>query len=108
MISSGTNGFPKDKVLKIATEAIVDYLSDSDLTVYLVVYDKDSYGVGSKLFSDVTSYIDENYISESEKEIYEATKFLDSYLFDKAMIFYEKYCIKKFSPELRERIFLYS
>ena len=67
LISSGTNGFPKDKVLKIATEAIVDYLTHSDMWIYIAVFDKNSYEVSSKLFSDVVSYIDENYVNESEK-----------------------------------------
>ncbi len=64
LISSGTNGFPKDKVLKIATDSIVEFLSKTDMLVYLVVYDKDSYDISSKLFYDITSYIDENYIED--------------------------------------------
>ena len=64
LISSGTYGFPKDIVLKTATNVISDFLYDNEMTVYLVVFDKDSYEISSKIYSDIKSYIDENYISD--------------------------------------------
>ena len=66
LISSGTNGFPKDKVLKVATEAIVEILFSCDMLVYLVVYDNGSYEISSRLFSDITAYIDDSYIEEDD------------------------------------------
>lgn len=61
LISSGTFGFPKDRVLKIATDVIGDFLLAHDIFVYIVVYDKDSYAISEKLFSDVESFIGDNY-----------------------------------------------
>lgn len=61
LISSGTYGFPKDKVLKIAISTISNFLFDNEMTVYLLVYDKKSYELSEKLFSDIESYIDDNY-----------------------------------------------
>ena len=53
LISSGTFGFPKDQVLRLALLAISDYLfvNDSDLDVFVCVIDRDSYelGIGSAL-----------------------------------------------------------
>jgi len=40
LISSGIYGYPKREALSIATSAIKDYLENSDMTVYLVMYDR--------------------------------------------------------------------
>lgn len=50
LISAGTFGFPKDKVLKIALNAISDFLSlvDRDMFVYLCVFDKKAYEISEK------------------------------------------------------------
>lgn len=61
LISSGTYGYPKDKVLKIAINTISTFLFDNEMTVYLLVYDKKSYELSEKLFSGIESYIDDNY-----------------------------------------------
>lgn len=61
LISSGTYGYPKDKVLKIAISTISTFLFDNEMTVYLLVYDKKSYELSEKLFSGIESYIDDNY-----------------------------------------------
>ncbi|MBQ5640522.1 MAG: RNase III inhibitor, partial [Ruminococcus sp.] len=61
LISSGTYGFPKDQVLRIALQTISAFLFSSDMMVYLVVFDKESYSLGEKLFSGITSYIDDHY-----------------------------------------------
>ena len=64
MISSGRYGFPKDRVMRIAVDAISEYLFRYELTVYLVVFDKESYGISQSLFDDVTAFIDDNYIED--------------------------------------------
>ena len=61
LISSGTFGFPKDKVLKIAISEISSFLLDNEMLVYIVVYDKTSYSISEKLFCDVESYIENEY-----------------------------------------------
>lgn len=66
LISSGSRGFPKEYVLKIAVETIAEYLYDEELDVYLVVYDKNSYSIGKELFGDITEYINDNYVDEEE------------------------------------------
>lgn len=70
LISSGARGFPKEYVLKIAVETIAEYLYDEELDVYLVVYDKNSYSIGKELFGDITEYINDNYVDESEVPIW--------------------------------------
>lgn len=61
LISSGTFGFPKDKVLKIAMDEISTFLLDNELQVFVVVFDKTAYSISEKLYSDITSFIDDNY-----------------------------------------------
>ena len=61
LIASGQLGFPKDRVLKIATEVITDFLFEHEMLVYIVVYDKESYAIGQKLFADIEAFIDDNY-----------------------------------------------
>lgn len=39
LISSGIYGYPKEEALQIAIEAIGSFLKESDLTVYLVLYE---------------------------------------------------------------------
>ena len=64
LISSGTYGFPKDLALQIATNTISKFVMHHDIMVYLVVFDKGSYSLSEKLFNDIESYIDENYVDE--------------------------------------------
>jgi len=61
LISSGSYGYPKDEVLRVAINAITEFLFDNDMAVYLVVFDRTSYALSEKLFSSVKSYIDDNY-----------------------------------------------
>lgn len=50
LISSGTFGFPKDRVMKIALSAISDFLalSDTEPDVYLCVYSREAYELSDK------------------------------------------------------------
>ncbi|MBO4983636.1 MAG: macro domain-containing protein [Clostridia bacterium] len=64
LISTGLYGFPQDKALKIATGVIQDFLFENEMTVYLVVYDKKSFTITEKIFSDIKQLIDDAYVDE--------------------------------------------
>ncbi len=64
LISSGIYGYPKNEALGVATKAIQDFLSDHDLDVYLVIFDKTAFEISEKLLGEVKSYIDDHYVEE--------------------------------------------
>lgn len=66
LISSGAYGYPKDKALDVAVSTISRFLLENEMTVYIVIYDKTSYIISKDLYSDIKSYIDDNYITEHE------------------------------------------
>ena len=70
LISTGNYGFPKDKALQIALDAIRDFLKGHEMAVSLVVFDRESFQLSEKRFRDVSSFIDENYILEKNLQQY--------------------------------------
>lgn len=69
LISSGSFGYPKDLALRTAISSIGEFLLSNDMTVYLVVYDKDSFMLSNKLFSSIKQYIDEKYVEEKPPSV---------------------------------------
>ena len=69
LISSGIFGYPKAQALRVAMDSISSYLlhhiPDNDLTVYLVLFSKDCFDIGSKLFRSIEQYIDDHYASKA-------------------------------------------
>ena len=64
LISAGAYGYPKEAALQTAVSEITSFLRGNDMTVYIVVYDRECFQVSRKLMKDVAEYIDENYIAE--------------------------------------------
>ena len=64
LISSGVYGYPKDQALRVAVNTISEFLTDNDMTVYVVIFDRASYKIGAKLFASIVGYIDDRYAEE--------------------------------------------
>ena len=64
LISSGVYGYPKAEALKVAIDEISEFLLANDMTVYIVIFDKNAYEISEKLFADIEEYIDDNYVDE--------------------------------------------
>jgi len=64
LISSGIYGYPKVDALRVASSAIRDFVSNHDIDVSLVVFDKEALSVSEELLGAVGSYIDKHYIDE--------------------------------------------
>lgn len=62
LLSTGNYGFPKPLALQIAIREISSFLLENEMQVYLVVFDREAFALTEKLFSSVSSYIDENYV----------------------------------------------
>ncbi len=71
LISSGVYGYPKEQVLKFAIQTITEFLFDHEMTVYLCVFDKESYTFSQKLFTDIKAYIDDEYVDEQDEHFYD-------------------------------------
>jgi len=61
LISSGVYKYPRDLALEVARSAIRDFLLENDMSVFLVVFDKKSFSLSEKLYSDIKTFIDDNY-----------------------------------------------
>ena len=72
MISAGTYGYPKEQAFRVASDTILDFLGTheqaDDMTVYIVIFDSDSFLRANKLFSDIESYIDDTYAQSHTDE----------------------------------------
>ncbi len=62
LISSGAYGYPKEQALRVAVDAISEFLMENEMMVYLAIFDRKSYQIGEKLFSDIAAYIDDHYV----------------------------------------------
>ena len=101
LISTGTYRFPKGRALQIATKVISQFVLNFDMMVYLVVFDKSSYSLSEKLFKEVESYIDNNYVGERMEEEYSndlifSEDIREEILFTKSTYLYEKASIAEF------------
>lgn len=68
LISSGIYGYPKDQAMRVAISAIKDFLLEQEMTVYLVVFDKDAFSLSKSLTSSIECFIEEHYVEECLKK----------------------------------------
>ena len=85
LISSGIYGYPKDQALKVAIDTISDFLLENDMTVYIVIFDRKTYQIGEKLFSDIAAYIDDNYVDEHTDSRSERLRRMSAFRMDEPM-----------------------
>jgi len=64
LISSGIFGYPKQEALEVARTTIEQFLAKHELTVYLVLFNKESFLAGTKLHTSIEQYIEEQYVQK--------------------------------------------
>ena len=72
LISAGSYGFPKERALSVASEAISGWLEHSEMMITLVVFDRDAFLLSKALRDDVTQYIDDHYAERKRRREYGA------------------------------------
>ncbi|MFH5836213.1 macro domain-containing protein [Proteiniclasticum sp. C24MP] len=79
LISSGIYGYPKEEALRVAREAITDFLEDADLLVYLVIYDQKSLKISAERRSSIEKYLLEYYEHEQRRGLLKRKRELPEY-----------------------------
>lgn len=62
LISTGKYGYPKAGAIQAATAEIRTFLENHDMTVYLVVYDREAFRLSGEIFDRVDQFIDQHYV----------------------------------------------
>ena len=76
LISTGAYGFPKNLALQIAVSVFRSFLEREEMTIWLTVFDQESFELSGKLFADIDTYIDENYVEEKLAQEHGGHRFL--------------------------------
>lgn len=78
LISTGGFGYPKEEGMRIAIDEIRAFLLNSDMQIYLVVFDEKATKMGRNLYPDLEAYIDLNYVQKRREEEYGDAYFASS------------------------------
>ncbi len=78
LISAGAYGYPREEAMEVAVEEISRFLLKNDMMVYLVVFGRESFFTGKKIFRDIQAYIDDTYVEEHLDESRERGRWLSN------------------------------
>ena len=70
LISTGGFGYPKEEGLRIAVDEVNTFLLSHNMLIYLVVFDQKTSKLGTRLYPDLESYIDQKYVEEKRQKEY--------------------------------------
>lgn len=57
LISAGVFGYPADRALRVAVDTVSDFLLRSEMTVYIVIFDKAAYKTDAGTLKELSEYI---------------------------------------------------
>lgn len=69
LIGARTYGFPRDRVLAAATEAVEEFLAESDMDIYLSIEDKSQFRLPRLLQGKLEAYIEEQAIAHGGSDL---------------------------------------
>lgn len=94
LLSTGSYKFPRMEAIRIAINAILDYVTEHDIDVYLVFFTSEAIYDGARLFGDIEAYIDDNYADDAKaRSIYRGRsrgKFVNDDWYDQREFFKKK------------------
>ena len=66
LLSTGNYKFPRMVAIRLAVDAILNYVAEHDLNVYLVFFTQEAINDGARLFGDIEAYIDDTYAEDAK------------------------------------------
>ncbi|MCR5575785.1 MAG: macro domain-containing protein [Oscillospiraceae bacterium] len=69
LLSAGTYAFPYDLALSVAIRAFTDFLLNHKMQIFLVLFNSRAFDIAGSLFSDLKSYVDDNYVDQRRSEV---------------------------------------
>lgn len=91
LISSGHFLFPKKIALDVACKALKQLTTD-DITIYLVIYDKETLEIGEEIFDSIEYVIDDSSVKSEKKSVHTVSSMYvenEIALYKKRMLEYE-------------------
>lgn len=91
LISSGHFLFPKKIALDVACKALKQLTTD-DITIYLVIYDKETLEIGTEIFNSIEYMIDDSSVKSEKKSVHTVSSMYvenEIALYKKRMLEYE-------------------
>lgn len=82
LLGTGKKGYSKEMSLRLALQAITEYLSKYDMSIYLVVHNKSSFKPDVKFISSVESYLSKNYTGNGLQGFESVSTYANSYIYD--------------------------
>lgn len=70
LMSAGSYGFPRDKAILIAIQAISEFTLHHRMQIYLVIFNSKAFSLAGGMFSSLRSYVDDNYVAEQTRKEY--------------------------------------
>lgn len=70
LISTGGFQYPKEEGMRVAVDEINSFLLSQQMDIYLVVFDTKATLLGEKIYPELESYIDHNYVCDKREEEY--------------------------------------
>lgn len=80
VLSSGSFGYPKEAALDIAVSEISEFLENSEMDVYVVLFGESMLRAANAITDDIEEYIDNNYVEEQHEIIYPDDEYCGTYV----------------------------
>lgn len=74
LLATGSYGYPEGVGIQTAINVFTDFLQDHDMDITLAVFGPGAYHISGRIFDDVKSYVDDNYVEKAKKAEYKNSR----------------------------------